>query len=131
MRIPQSGYDDSDECRTEGRIIMDSGVPTQVAPPELSAGPPSVAPAEGPASAGVEPRAGLPPVIFFDGVCGLCNRFIDFVIARDEAAAFLLRRFRGTPPANGFPRPTYATLTRWSCGKSKGSFANRRPRHGF
>ena len=36
-------------------------------------------------------RANL-PVIYFDGVCGLCNRFVDFVLARDMA-----RRFRFAP----------------------------------
>jgi predicted DCC family thiol-disulfide oxidoreductase YuxK len=29
------------------------------------------------------------PVIFFDGVCGLCNRFVDFVIRRDRRRVFL------------------------------------------
>lgn len=31
-------------------------------------------------------------IIFFDGVCGLCNRFVDFVIPRDKK-----RRFRYAP----------------------------------
>lgn len=31
-------------------------------------------------------------VIYFDGVCGLCNRFVDFVLARDRA-----RRYRFAP----------------------------------
>ena len=30
----------------------------------------------------------IPPVIVFDGVCNLCNGFVDFVIARDQAARF-------------------------------------------
>ena len=28
-------------------------------------------------------------IIFFDGVCPLCNRFVDFVIKRDHAHQFL------------------------------------------
>lgn len=28
------------------------------------------------------------PVIFFDGICGLCNGFIDFVIATDKSNQF-------------------------------------------
>ena len=32
------------------------------------------------------------PVIFFDGVCGLCNTWVDFVLARDTE-----RRFRFGP----------------------------------
>ena len=33
-----------------------------------------------------------PPVIYFDGYCGLCNGFVDFVLARDRT-----RRFRFAP----------------------------------
>lgn len=29
------------------------------------------------------------PVIFFDGVCGLCNGFVDFVISHDKKNLFL------------------------------------------
>lgn len=32
------------------------------------------------------------PVIFFDGVCGLCNRWVDFVLTRDRN-----KRFRFAP----------------------------------
>lgn len=32
------------------------------------------------------------PVIYFDGFCGLCNGFVDFVLSRDKA-----RRFRFAP----------------------------------
>jgi predicted DCC family thiol-disulfide oxidoreductase YuxK len=38
-------------------------------------------------------------VIFFDGVCGLCNRLVQFVLARDGAA-----RFRFAPLQGGFAR---------------------------
>src|ERR1700722_5584985 len=52
------------------------------------------------------------PVIFFDGVCGLCNRFVDFVLRQDpsgyfqfsplqgEAAAQRLAPRGSSPPAN-------------------------------
>lgn len=36
--------------------------------------------------------AGARPVVFFDGVCGLCNRTVDFVLARDRE-----QRFRFSP----------------------------------
>jgi predicted DCC family thiol-disulfide oxidoreductase YuxK len=36
--------------------------------------------------------AALLPVIFFDGVCGLCNAWVDFVMARDRQ-----RRFHFSP----------------------------------
>lgn len=35
------------------------------------------------------------PVIFFDGVCGLCNRTVDFVIARDRARVFRFAPLQG------------------------------------
>ena len=34
------------------------------------------------------PTHQIPPVILFDGVCNLCNGFVDFVIARDPGAQF-------------------------------------------
>jgi len=33
-----------------------------------------------------------PPILFFDGVCGLCNRSVDFIIKRDSE-----RKFRFAP----------------------------------
>jgi predicted DCC family thiol-disulfide oxidoreductase YuxK len=36
----------------------------------------------------VEARPPSGPVILFDGVCNLCNRFVQFVIARDLRAKF-------------------------------------------
>ncbi len=35
------------------------------------------------------------PVIFFDGVCGLCNRFVDFVIRRDSRGVFRFATLQG------------------------------------
>jgi predicted DCC family thiol-disulfide oxidoreductase YuxK len=35
------------------------------------------------------------PVIFFDGVCGLCNRFVDFVIRHDRQGVFRLAPLQG------------------------------------
>ncbi len=31
----------------------------------------------------------MPPILFFDGVCNLCNRFIQFVIKNDSNKLFL------------------------------------------
>ncbi|HEV8001872.1 MAG TPA: DCC1-like thiol-disulfide oxidoreductase family protein [Planctomycetaceae bacterium] len=82
---------------------MDAGIPTQVAPAELG-GPQTLAGATtNAAPAGVEPRAELPPVIFFDGVCGLCNRFIDFVIARDRAGVFRFATLQGETARERLP----------------------------
>jgi predicted DCC family thiol-disulfide oxidoreductase YuxK len=35
------------------------------------------------------------PVIFFDGVCGLCNAWVDFVIARDGKGRFRFSPLQG------------------------------------
>lgn len=35
------------------------------------------------------------PIIFFDGVCGLCNRFVDFVIRRDKRHHFRFAPLQG------------------------------------
>jgi predicted DCC family thiol-disulfide oxidoreductase YuxK len=39
------------------------------------------------------------PVIFFDGVCGLCNRFVDFVIRRDPGGVFQFSPLQGETAA--------------------------------
>jgi predicted DCC family thiol-disulfide oxidoreductase YuxK len=102
MRIRQSGYDDSNGFRIEGRTTMDAGIPTQVASAELGRPQTSVGPAKG-TPGGVEPRAELPPIIFFDGVCGLCNRFIDFVISRDSAGLFRFATLQGETARERLP----------------------------
>lgn len=35
------------------------------------------------------------PVLYFDGVCGLCNGFVDFVMARDARGAFRFATLQG------------------------------------
>lgn len=35
------------------------------------------------------------PVLLFDGVCGLCNRAVDFVMARDRSQQFLFAPLQG------------------------------------
>ena len=39
------------------------------------------------------------PVIFFDGVCGLCDRFVDFVIRRDPNGVFHFATLQGEAAA--------------------------------
>jgi predicted DCC family thiol-disulfide oxidoreductase YuxK len=47
-------------------------------------------------SSAAEPNRGLAgPIVFFDGVCGFCNRFVDFVIRRDAAAVFRFAPLQG------------------------------------
>jgi predicted DCC family thiol-disulfide oxidoreductase YuxK len=35
------------------------------------------------------------PIIFFDGVCGLCNHWIDFLLARDRTQQFRFAPLQG------------------------------------
>lgn len=35
------------------------------------------------------------PILFFDGVCGLCSRAVDFVIARDHKGVFRFAPLQG------------------------------------
>lgn len=39
-------------------------------------------------------------IIFFDGICGLCNRFVDFVISRDHKKRFLFAPLQGKTAAS-------------------------------
>lgn len=35
------------------------------------------------------------PVLFFDGVCGLCNRFVDLALSRDRSGTLLFAPLQG------------------------------------
>ncbi len=35
------------------------------------------------------------PIVFFDGVCGLCNRFVDFLIRHDKNRVLLFTTLQG------------------------------------
>lgn len=41
------------------------------------------------------PIAADRPILFFDGVCGLCNRFVDFIVKRDRHARIRLAPLQG------------------------------------
>ena len=43
----------------------------------------------------VDPLPAGKNVIFFDGVCGLCNRFVDFVMGIDDDSEFLFSPLQG------------------------------------
>jgi predicted DCC family thiol-disulfide oxidoreductase YuxK len=51
---------------------------------------------------GISTRAGG-PVIFFDGVCGLCNRFVDFVMRRDTKGVFRFAPLQGETARGRLP----------------------------
>lgn len=40
------------------------------------------------------------PIIFFDGVCGLCNRSVDFLLRHDKRGQFLFAPLQGETAAN-------------------------------
>lgn len=46
-----------------------------------------------------------PPVIYFDGYCGLCNGFVDFVLARDRRRRFRFAPLQGTTATARFGAP--------------------------
>lgn len=35
------------------------------------------------------------PILFFDGVCGMCNRFVDFILKHDKQGHILLTPLQG------------------------------------
>ena len=41
-------------------------------------------------------RGSTPAVIYFDGFCGLCNGFVDFVLRRDSAHRFRFAPLQGS-----------------------------------
>ncbi len=50
------------------------------------------------------------PVVFFDGVCGLCNRFVDFVLRRDPKGLFLFSPLQGETAARRLDTADIADL---------------------
>jgi predicted DCC family thiol-disulfide oxidoreductase YuxK len=53
--------------------------------------------------------AGTPPIVFFDGVCGLCNRFVDLLLRADRRGVLRFAPLQGEtarrmlPPLEGEP----------------------------
>lgn len=43
------------------------------------------------------------PIIFFDGVCGLCNRTVDFLIRHDKDRQFLFAPLQGETASRTLP----------------------------
>ena len=43
------------------------------------------------------------PIVFFDGVCGLCNRFVDFLLRRDAAGRLRYAPLQGETAAAALP----------------------------
>lgn len=51
------------------------------------------------------------PVIFFDGVCGLCNGFVDFVLSQDKNKKFLFSPLQSDFAKKNLPAPFTEDLT--------------------
>ncbi len=45
------------------------------------------------------------PIIFFDGVCGLCNRFVDQILRHDKQAIFRFAPLQGSSAKELLPAP--------------------------
>jgi predicted DCC family thiol-disulfide oxidoreductase YuxK len=45
------------------------------------------------------------PILFYDGVCGLCNGFVAFVARRDRAGRFRFAPLQGETAAQHLPTP--------------------------
>jgi len=56
----------------------------------------------------VEPSS--PPILFFDGVCGLCNSFVDFALRHDRKGRVLFAPLQGSTAATQLDPANTATL---------------------
>ena len=66
------------------------------------------------------------PILFFDGVCGLCNRFVDFVLKYDRQGRMFFAPLQGTTAATSLPEDIVQNLDtvvflndkQWRCRSS-------------
>ena len=50
------------------------------------------------------------PILFFDGVCGLCNRFVDFSLDHDRAGRVLFAPLQGSTAEGLLPKEDTANV---------------------
>jgi len=93
-----------------------------MAPTGLNTSPTTAQSPEAPFSPGPSQATGAAPVIFFDGVCGLCNRFIDFVIARDPAAVFRFAPLQGETARERLPESDIRDINTMVLWEEQGVF---------
>ncbi len=53
----------------------------------------------------------MKPIIFFDGVCNLCNRFIDFVVRHDREKKYFIASLQGKTAAQLLSSQDLKTLS--------------------
>lgn len=68
------------------------------------------------------PEAGNPPVLYFDGVCGLCNRAVDFVLRHDRRATFRFAPLQGETAAANLSGTDTADLNSMVLATQQGTF---------
>ena len=54
-----------------------------------------------------------PPIIFFDGVCGMCNRFVDLILKIDSKGTFTFAPIQGETAKQMLP-PLSEAPQEWS-----------------
>ncbi len=59
------------------------------------------------------PEAPRRPIVFFDGVCGMCNRFVDLLLKVDRRGIFLFAPLQGETARSLLP-PLPADPAAWS-----------------
>src|ERR1700733_3876128 len=87
----------------------------------LESSPPTPALGGAPPAAARLPDSGG-PIVFFDGVCGLCNRFVDFVIKRDRAGVFRFAPLQGETARERLPAADVRDGNTMGLGDEEGGF---------
>jgi len=54
-------------------------------------------------------HASSPPIVFYDGVCNLCDAFVDFAVRHDRRAVFRYAPLQGTTAA-AYLDPTFREM---------------------
>lgn len=62
-----------------------------------------------PSPANIDAQA--PPVLFFDGVCGLCNRFVDFILRHDRRRVLQMAPLQGETASRALSDGDRASLS--------------------
>lgn len=62
------------------------------------------------------------PILYFDGVCGLCNGFVDFLIARDRNRVLRFATLQGPTAQKNLPKNLTQDLTTFVLHDSRGTF---------
>lgn len=78
-----------------------------------------------PRSAPVDASAETSPVVFFDGVCGLCNASVDFILSKDPQGRFRFAPLQGETAAAALTPEDIASLKSLVLRDEKGRIFRR------